>query len=116
VAPVFAAVARERSLPARAPTDDARRMLRAAGVRTPDHFIDRFYADNVRFRTLEEILTGLPDGTSELMCHPGLVDDGLKAGSTYVEERQWEVGLLCDPTIGQLVLAQSIQLVGFGAL
>lgn len=116
VAPVFAAVAHARSLPARAPTGDARRMLRAAGVRTPDHFIDRFYAEDVRFRTLEEILTGLPEGTSELMCHPGLVDDALRAGSTYVEERQWEVGLLCDPTIRQLVLAKSIRLVGFDAL
>jgi predicted glycoside hydrolase/deacetylase ChbG (UPF0249 family) len=116
VGPVFAAVARERSLPARAATDDARRMLRAAGVRTPDRFIDRFYAENVSFRTLEEILTGLPDGTSELMCHPGLVDDALKAGSTYVEERQWEVEALCDPTIRQLVQAKAIRLVGFGEL
>ena len=44
------------------------------------------------------------------------MDDALRAGSTYVEERQWEVGLLCDPTIRQLVHAKSIQLVDFGAL
>jgi predicted glycoside hydrolase/deacetylase ChbG (UPF0249 family) len=116
VFPVFAAVARERSLRARAPTDDARRMLRAAGVRTPDHFIDRFYAASVSVRTLEEILTGLPDGTSELMCHPGLVDDALRAGSTYVEEREREVEALCDPSIGRLLRAESIRLMDFGAL
>jgi len=116
VAPIYAAVARERSLPARAPTDDARRMLSAAGVRTPDHFIDRFYAENVSFRTLEEILTDLPEGTSELMCHPGLVDDALKAGSTYVEEREREVEVLRDPAIGRLLRAKAIQLVGFDLL
>lgn len=116
VAPAYAAVARERSLPARAPTDDARRMLRAAGVRTPDHFIDRFYAENVSLRTLEEILTDLPEGTSELMCHPGLVDDALEAGSTYVEEREREVEVLSDPAIRRLVRAKAIRLVGFGEL
>jgi predicted glycoside hydrolase/deacetylase ChbG (UPF0249 family) len=116
VARVFAAIARERSLPARAPTDEARRMLQAAGVRTPDRFIDRFYAGDVSLRTLEEILTDLPEGTSELMCHPGLVDDALKAGSTYVEEREREVEVLRDPTIRRLVRTKAIQLVGFGAL
>ena len=40
VAPVFAAVARERSLPARAVDDDDRNALREAGVRTPDRFFD----------------------------------------------------------------------------
>jgi chitin disaccharide deacetylase len=116
VAPAVAAVARERSLPVRAPTDDARRMLRAAGVRTPDHFIDRFYAEKVSFETLEEILEGLPEGTSELMCHPGFVDEQLEAGSTYVAEREGEVEVLRDPAIRQLVRAKAIRLVGFDAL
>ena len=91
-------------------------MLRAAGVRTPDHFIDRFYAEKVSFETLEEILEGLPEGTSELMCHPGFVDEQLEAGSTYVAERVWEVEVLRDPAIRQLVRAKSIQLVGYDAL
>jgi chitin disaccharide deacetylase len=116
VAPVVAAVARERSLPARAPTDECRRTLRAAGVRTPDAFVDRFYAEGVSFRTLEDILRELPEGTSELMCHPGFPDPELTASSTYVEEREWEVEVLCDPKIRGLVRSGGIALVGFGAL
>lgn len=116
VAPVFAAVARERSLPARAPTEECRRTLRALGVRTPDLFLDRFYAWNVSYETLESLLGALPEGTAELMCHPGFPDPELKSSSTYVEEREWEVAVLCDPKIRGLVRANGIALVGFGAL
>ena len=53
VGPVVAAVAKKRSLPVRASSEDARRNLRAAGVRTPDHFVDGFYADGATTETLE---------------------------------------------------------------
>jgi predicted glycoside hydrolase/deacetylase ChbG (UPF0249 family) len=116
VAPVFAAVARERSLPARARTDECRRTLRAAGVRTPDAFLDGFYAQTVSLETLEKILNGLPEGTSELMCHPGFADAELESSSTYVEEREREVEVLCDPKIRGLVRQNGIALVAFEAL
>ncbi len=113
VAPVFAAVAKKRSLPVRASSEDARRSLRAAGVRTPDRFIDSFYAQGASFEEMERILSGLPEGTSELMCHPGRADADLRQGSTYVDEREWEIDVLCDPNIRALVRAQKIELVGF---
>ena len=116
VAPVFAAVAREWSLPARASSDEARRGLREAGVRTPDRFVDGFFGEGVRFEILEEILEKLADGTAELMCHPGRVDAELKASSTYVEERESELNVLTDARIRELVLARKIDLVGFDVL
>jgi len=116
IAPVFAAVARERSLPARAASEEARRALRAEGVRTPDCFLETFYGDGVSFEGLERLLAGLSDGVSELMCHPALVDEQLQGSSTYVEEREWEREVLCDPQIRQRVRALGIELVGFDAL
>ncbi|MEP6995363.1 MAG: ChbG/HpnK family deacetylase [Acidobacteriota bacterium] len=116
VAPVFAEVARERSLPARASNRQARKMLRAAGVRTPDDFIDRFYADGVRFETLQEILSGLREGISELMCHPGFADAELRKGSSYAQEREREIAVLGDPRVREIVRARNIRLVGFEAL
>jgi predicted glycoside hydrolase/deacetylase ChbG (UPF0249 family) len=116
VALVFAAVARERSLPTRAPTEACRQVLRAAGVRTPDLFLDRFYGENVRFETVEDLLKQLPEGTSELMCHPGFADDELKRTSTYAQEREREVEILCDPKIRGIARAHDIVLVGFEAL
>ena len=116
IAPVFAAVAKARSLPVRASSDEARQSLRAAGVRTPDRFFDGFHAEQVSFESLERILEAVPEGVSELMCHPGRVDEQLEAGSTYVVEREWEIEVLCDPGIRQRVRALGIELVGFGAL
>ena len=100
----------------RASSDEARRSLRAAGVRTPDRFFDGFQAEQVSFEALERILEAVPEGVSELMCHPGRVDEQLEAGSTYVVEREWEIEVLCDPGIRQRVRALGIELVGFGAL
>jgi predicted glycoside hydrolase/deacetylase ChbG (UPF0249 family) len=116
IAPVFAAVARTLSLPVRASSDEARRALRAAGVKTPDRFFDGFHAEGIRFEALEQILEDVPDGVSELMCHPGRVDEELKNGSSYVVEREWEIELLCDPGIRRRVRALGIELVGYDAL
>ncbi len=116
VAPVFAAVARERSLRARASSEESRQTLRAAGVRTPDRFLDGFYGEKASFETLERILDELPEGTSELMCHPGLPDEELRRSSTYVDERAREVATLCDPRIRRLARSRRIVLVGFSRL
>ncbi|MFY9551675.1 MAG: ChbG/HpnK family deacetylase, partial [Thermoanaerobaculia bacterium] len=116
VAPVFADVARDRSLRARASSEQERRRLRAAGVKTPDRFYDCFYAEGVSFETIERILEDLPEGTSELMCHPGRPDAELQRSSTYVMERGWELDVLCDPKIREIASRSGIALRGFDAL
>jgi len=116
IAAVFAGVAAARSLPARSTDDASRRDLRTAGVRTPDRFEGGFHADGVRVERLAEILEGLPDGVTELMCHPAVVDGALREGSRYADQRDAEREILCDPAIRQLVRARRIRLVAFDAL
>ena len=113
VAPVFAAVARERSLPVRAVDDADRNALHEAGVCTPDRFFGGFYGPDVRRATLEGILALLPDGVSELMCHPARVDEALRRGSRYADERDLEREVLCDTTLPPLIRSLGIELVGF---
>jgi len=113
VAPVFAAVARERSLPVRAVDDADRRALRQVGVRTPDHFFGGFDGPDASLATLERILASLPEGVSELMCHPARVDEALRRGSTYADERDLEREILCDARLLPLVRSLGIELVGF---
>ncbi len=116
VEPVFAAAARRLSIPVRASSDGARRSLRAAGARTPDYFVDRFYAQGATLEMLERILAELPEGTTELMCHPGRADAELKAGSTYADERERELSILCDPALRRLADERKIRLIGFDRL
>lgn len=116
IQPVFGAVARERSLPVRAASAEARRTLRNGGVRTPDAFLDGFHGAGVAFESLARILEALPDGVSELMCHPAEVDDALRANSRYADERDAEREILCEPSIRARVRSLAIELVGFDEL
>jgi predicted glycoside hydrolase/deacetylase ChbG (UPF0249 family) len=116
VEPVFAAVAKKYSLPVRGATAESLARLRAAGVRTPDRFVDRFYGESASFETLMEILEALPEGTTELMCHPGRADERLRATSTYAVEREGEIEVLCDPAVRRLLKSAGVKLIGYEAL
>lgn len=111
---VFAEAARIRGMPVRASSDAARDSLRAAGARTPDRFVDAFYGEGANAETLRAVLRSVPEGeTTELMCHPGRADERLVAGSSYAQEREREVDLLCDPELRTLLTRQGIELVSF---
>lgn len=113
VQPVVAQVALRLGIPVRASSDAARGALRAAGVRTPDRFVDGFYADGATSANLRAILGGLADETTELMCHPARADEELLTGSSYSRERERELAILCDPEIRVLVAEQGVELVPF---
>ena len=107
-------VARERSLPVRSSSDDVQRALRRAGVATTDRFVERFYGEATTLEVLLEILRCVEPGTTELMCHPGRLDDELRAGSSYAVERERELAVLCDPAARVLVAELGLRLERFG--
>jgi predicted glycoside hydrolase/deacetylase ChbG (UPF0249 family) len=113
IQPVFSEVARARGLPVRGATPSARDSLRESGLSVPDAFFDAFYGEGATFENLEAILDALPDGTSELMCHPGHPDEELLAGSTYAHERGREIDILCDPRIRDRIRRGGVQLISF---
>jgi chitin disaccharide deacetylase len=66
---------------------------------------------------LKELLTGLPPGTSELMCHPGYDDSALDQVRTRLRaSRETELQLLTDAEIVAHLRAQAIELIHFGQL
>ena len=62
---------------------------------------------------LIRIARGLPQGTSEIGCHPGLRRD---AGGMYVVERELEVRTLCDPRVREALGEEGIELTSFHPL
>ena len=62
---------------------------------------------------LAAICDGLPAGTTELACHPGLGDD---APGMYVSLRSVEVSALCDPRVRSAIEAGGIRLLSFKEL
>lgn len=67
-------------------------------------------ADALSVAALKKILAALPEGVSELGCHPGY-DDGL--ATAYRTERATEVKTLCAPEIRQCLVELSIGLCSF---
>jgi chitin disaccharide deacetylase len=62
---------------------------------------------------LIELIESLPEGWTELGCHPGL---GVESESSYGPEREREVAALCDPRIGPVLAAADIELRSFAEL
>ena len=91
-------------------------LLRARHLAHPGCFISSFFGwEALRLDYLLNVLDTLPEGISELMCHPGHADPPL-AGSGYRREREAELHLLTHPAVRQRVADSRIELVAFDAL
>jgi hopanoid biosynthesis associated protein HpnK len=93
------------------------RQLRRAGVACAEHFYGLTPTGFLDEDLLRDILCHLPEGTSELMCHPGFVDKALRQTPTrLLEQREMEYQALSGPRIQLLVKDLSIRLINFGDL
>jgi predicted glycoside hydrolase/deacetylase ChbG (UPF0249 family) len=79
----------------------------------PDTFIRKFYDDGATKESLIDIINNVEDGVSELMCHPGYVDEAFATESIYNFQREREFEILTDPSIKQLLESNQIELISF---
>jgi len=110
-----AAAARERGLPVRSIDAGMRSALERTQVRTPAHFIGE--AGHEAYWTLERFrreLEQLPDGVTELMCHPGLAPTHVASG--YSQQREVELQTFLHPGARAIVERLDIQLTDFRAV
>jgi len=92
-------------------------MAAPAGVAYAEHFYGVTATGFLDDEFLREILRRLPDGTSELMCHPGFVDQALRQTPTrLLEQREKEYRALTRPDTKLLAKELGIQLINYGDL
>jgi len=119
VGAVFAAVvalARETGRPVR-PVDAAQvEILRREGIRTPERFSEEFFDENARLDVLLAFVRGLPEGVTELMCHPAVVDEELVSTSSYALPRARELEVLTSPEALEAVSTSGVDLVSYAEL
>jgi predicted glycoside hydrolase/deacetylase ChbG (UPF0249 family) len=85
--------------------------------RRPKNFIAAFYDEGATKENLLDILNNLPDDTSELMCHPGYVDQNFaEKESVYNFPRQRELSILTSSAIKKAIQSNGIQLITFADL
>ena len=65
--------------------------------------------------SLVTILRTLPDGVTELGCHPGKGND-LDLDTMYRGERAQELKTLCDPLLPTIIKSMEIEFRSFGNL
>lgn len=94
---------------------DARELANRAGVATADYFCGIAQTGEMTQEGVLRLLRSLPEGTTELMCHPGYVDADLQNTATRLRaSRQMELEILTDPAIRNLVASQGIRLIDYG--
>lgn len=110
--PYFARVAKELNVP-----------LRAKGK---VNFIAEFYGrrvvagpgsdelERISVGHLLDILGRLPEGISEIMCHPGYATPDSR--SSYSFQREIELKTLTDPRIKEFIEKEGIQLINFSQI
>jgi chitin disaccharide deacetylase len=94
---------------------DAREQAEHAGIAAADYFCGIAQTGELTREGVLRLLEILPEGTTELMCHPGYVDEDLAKSATRLQaSRQAEVKILTNTQIRNLVASQGIRLVDYG--
>jgi len=108
---VVTAIAAELGLP-----------LRGQGIRYLGGFygqddVGGAYPEGITVERLLQLIDALPEGATELGCHPGQVgEDEALGGTPYCLERNVECETLCDPRIAARLARGDVALVHFGTL
>jgi hopanoid biosynthesis associated protein HpnK len=96
---------------------DAREQAERAGISSADYFCGIAQTGELTKEGVARLLRNLPEGTTELMCHPGYADDALRKTATRLQaSRQKEVEILTDTEIRNLVASQGIRLIDYAFL
>ena len=94
---------------------DAPELAEHAGISTADYFCGIAQTGELTREGVEQLVKSLPDGTTELMCHPGYMDSALQKTSTRLQDsRQTELQILTNTGIRNLVASLGIRLIDYG--
>jgi predicted glycoside hydrolase/deacetylase ChbG (UPF0249 family) len=89
-------------------------VLARHACRTTDHFAGFQLTGALRSAELVELIGALPEGLTELMCHPGNCTDELRHSHTRLKEtRAEELQALLAPEVRQALEQHQVQLVNY---
>jgi predicted glycoside hydrolase/deacetylase ChbG (UPF0249 family) len=90
------------------------RQTKRAGLLTPDGVVGVVETGSVDDSLLRQTLASLPEGTWELVCHPGYNDADLGAIHTrLLESREEERRLLTSPELRKFLEEQKIRVINY---
>jgi hopanoid biosynthesis associated protein HpnK len=94
-----------------------REAVQQAGIATPDGTLAIVATGSLNERLFRLMVEHLPDGTWELVCHPGYNDADLREVHTRLRQsREQELQILTSPATRELLAANGIEIVSFREL
>ncbi|WP_186327552.1 carbohydrate deacetylase [Paenibacillus sp. Y412MC10] len=90
--------------------------LSPPALKMTDRVLLDTYGDSEGLQRLLCYIRSAPDGITEIMCHPGYVDDVLRGLSEWTEIRERELRVFTNPEIAWTMQACSIEPVNFNAM
>jgi predicted glycoside hydrolase/deacetylase ChbG (UPF0249 family) len=91
--------------------------VRAPRTRAADHFVGIAMQGSARFpERFAAAVAALAAGTTEIMVHPGRVDDALRSVDGYTWQRERELAALVSPALRERLRRGDLTLIGFSAL
>jgi predicted glycoside hydrolase/deacetylase ChbG (UPF0249 family) len=93
---------------------DARAMAERSGISAADFFCGIAQTGVLAKQGVLKLLASLPEGTTELMCHPGYADaELLKTATRLQDSRQIELQILTDKDIRKSIATLGIRLINY---
>ena len=91
-----------------------REAVQQAGIATPDGTLAIVATGTLYDRLLRLMVENLPEGTWELVCHPGYNDADLQGIQTRLREsREQELRILTSQSTRDLLAANGVEMVSF---
>jgi predicted glycoside hydrolase/deacetylase ChbG (UPF0249 family) len=82
--------------------------------RTTDHFAGFQLTGRYRAAELSKLIRGLPEGTTEFMCHPGFCTGELRGARTRLKESRFqELHALVNPEVRKAIDESGVKLVRY---
>lgn len=96
---------------------DFHRAISETGMKTTDGTLGIIFTGSMDFALFERMVRGMPEGTWELVCHPGYNDADLSGVHTRLREsRAAERDVLTSPGVRSLIEKLGISLISYAEL
>lgn len=95
------------------------KVAKVSGFRMADRLLTPIIMEDSGKYLLEtwlSLVRNLPEGTSEIICHPGYVDDVLRKYAKYVQQREQELRVLTSERLKREIENQRVELISFREL
>jgi hopanoid biosynthesis associated protein HpnK len=94
-----------------------RRIIHDHHLVTPEHFWGVAATGTLNRGAILSMISSMPEGVSELMCHPGHCDRELEQSNTRLkQEREWELEALIEPGVRAALKQQHVELISYRGL